>query len=609
LPQGGGTTWEELLRRAYDLAYFLHADRDVALQVAVEALAKLDLAARAQAKRMYYRPVGRPAGDGRRSSPLRSKVVMSRPQLLQRLVYVESERFERQRAERGELDRAARVVLFVKHLVRVSARRNCLYVTVAVARLLYGYSTAESMELLAVLLQDPGRVPDDSYFRSVKKRLIEELRERFPDLRTERCEHGEERFAAADDAAHQRPLVTTCLRRFVPWSTRCAVPDGFAADEQTLPDLVYGGDPDREHPREMNRMHGLLHPRCFARLVRGLALREPDEGLQLPRFAEDEHASGLGTPSRGEPPELSAADLAAAGRELRRRHAALRSVRRDALSLDVDGREADRWHPARPASLHLALPHDPELLEVRAWRQGRHRLVAVHLPAPRPLLAGATSAAARDEEAVLATGWGSSLRLALSWRGESELGWCRLEATYRPSILDRLAAWRPSRWTAPRNRLAAGLAAALLSAVLLTTGLVWFHAAPPPTLVPPTHSPAVPASPLRRGPQGPWRSLALGEVESIFLDDLGDAVQQRQLAAELRTCLQGSGRFRLSGDRETADALLTRADGTPGGLPALRLLDAAGDTLWTWRPSGADPAAAAVTACADLSAAARKEAP
>jgi hypothetical protein len=76
---------DELPTRAFQLAYFLHRERQTATEIAARALNKLQLAATAQGKRLYYRLTGR--ADARKA---RSKVSLGEPQLLQRLVYVES---------------------------------------------------------------------------------------------------------------------------------------------------------------------------------------------------------------------------------------------------------------------------------------------------------------------------------------------------------------------------------------------------------------------------------------------------------------------------------------------------------------------------------------
>src|SRR5204862_4543803 len=124
---------DELPNRAFQLAYFLHRERKTAAEIASRALNKLQLAATAQGKRLYYRLTGR--ADSRKA---RSKVSMGEPHLLQRLVYVESEEYERRKeAAAHNPDRVdgispARhtdlVVYFIKHLVRITTKRNSFYV-------------------------------------------------------------------------------------------------------------------------------------------------------------------------------------------------------------------------------------------------------------------------------------------------------------------------------------------------------------------------------------------------------------------------------------------------------------------------------------------------
>src|SRR6185369_497930 len=89
---------DELPNRAFQLAYFLHRERKTAAEIATRALNKLELAAVAQGKRLYYRLTGR--ADARKA---RSKVSLGEPHLLQRLVYVESEEYERRRETAAQI--------------------------------------------------------------------------------------------------------------------------------------------------------------------------------------------------------------------------------------------------------------------------------------------------------------------------------------------------------------------------------------------------------------------------------------------------------------------------------------------------------------------------
>ncbi len=81
---------EELLNRAFELAYFILGDRPASIYAAMAAMDKLKTASTNQGRRHYYTPTGRSAYP-----PARTKVNLSDLHLLQRLVYVESELFER----------------------------------------------------------------------------------------------------------------------------------------------------------------------------------------------------------------------------------------------------------------------------------------------------------------------------------------------------------------------------------------------------------------------------------------------------------------------------------------------------------------------------------
>ncbi len=89
---------EQLFADAFRLAHFIHAERSVALKIASSALAKLEVAATAQDKRLYYRPRNSPRG---KRDDFRTKVSLTERQLLQRLVYIESEPYEKETERRA----------------------------------------------------------------------------------------------------------------------------------------------------------------------------------------------------------------------------------------------------------------------------------------------------------------------------------------------------------------------------------------------------------------------------------------------------------------------------------------------------------------------------
>ena len=128
---------EEVLNKAYRLAYFLHQDKGIAIRIVTAATLKLNVAMAVQSKRLYYIPVGRfSRGESRRTDAFRNKALFSDLHLLQRLLYGESEPYERQKelaVQAGtsgvhtDGDTASEedlLVYFVKHLVRITTKRN-----------------------------------------------------------------------------------------------------------------------------------------------------------------------------------------------------------------------------------------------------------------------------------------------------------------------------------------------------------------------------------------------------------------------------------------------------------------------------------------------------
>src|SRR5689334_15788767 len=190
LPVRGKTSENNLLESAYQLAHFILGDKDSAELSATAAMARLYVAAVAQDRRYYYVP-----GTGPKAYGARTKVSLNDLHLLQRLVYDETESYERTHEERAPLSDERLLRHFLKHLVRITPKRNSFYVTLGVSRLLHRYSTPEAIELYSLVLQNPSRVKDNYYWRSRKAQLMEEMKTRFGgQIAVTRGAYGEERF-------------------------------------------------------------------------------------------------------------------------------------------------------------------------------------------------------------------------------------------------------------------------------------------------------------------------------------------------------------------------------------------------------------------------------
>jgi hypothetical protein len=382
------TSINEMLNKAFALAYFIHGDKRMALLIATEAMAKLEVATSAQYKRFYYRPTGHSShhqGDAKRS-----KVSFSDLHLLQRLVYVESERHEKQKEQDNHpasINEEDMIVHFIKHLVKITLRRNSFYVALGLSRLLHNYSTSEAMEIYNVVAQDPERVKDDYYYRSRKRLLIGEMKERFGNLiRVHRGPRGEERFQARPATEPCLDLVKRCLHFFTPWQTPCLMPTGFDPTlESILPFSSRGGI--EEDKVEINRIHAILEPDCFERLIRGLGFDAPRVRLEVPCFYISQDTDSDDGP-RARPYDsmrLTEQELLAARGELSDLTARRKRATAGLLRVMVDGIERARLDLSHPDQMQFHIESSAELLEVRGQDADGELLLASHLFIHDPL--------------------------------------------------------------------------------------------------------------------------------------------------------------------------------------------------------------------------------
>lgn len=373
---------EEKLNQAFKLASFIHGERETAISIAMDATAKLEAAIAAQDKRLYY------------EAKSRKKVSLSEEHLLQRLVYLESEPYERakeQASDHTAIDEGTLLVHFIKHLVRITMRRTSFYVTLGLSRVLHNYSTRETMEIYNIVVQDPGRVREDSYYRSRKGILIKELKKRFGDLLSIRNgPHNETRFEVQNDSSRYLDLIRRCLTQFTPWSTRCVIPEDFNPIEHELPHLSFhGSDPDEEHRTEVARMHAILHPSCYQHLINGLhqcqmselSFDDPEQKLQIPRFnlSKNGDPDNGSRPDRKQPEELSEEELAALCRELAEQTARRKQWGTGLLRILVDGEERVRFDPRQTSEVSFRIEEGEELIEIYGQGKDYETLLAVQL--------------------------------------------------------------------------------------------------------------------------------------------------------------------------------------------------------------------------------------
>lgn len=571
--------WRARLERAYDLAYFVLADRDAALETALEALTKLPVVATAQDRRLAYVPKGRARAGQARARAFRTRPLHDEAHLLQRLVYVETERFETRQERAGATGESALLLRYVKHLVRITLKRNSFHVVLGVARLLHRYPTAAALDLHALVMQDAARTPEDDYCRARKRQLMAELQARFgARLRVVGAARGEQRFETRTPTPDEVALVEECLRRFTPWDTPCSLPEHFDARLDELPSLAFSGDdPDREHPVETKRMHALLHPDCLRRLARALRLAAPAERVAVPCFTlhpepprpNDERPAA---PHGSGPPPLTDGDYERAAGRL----AVLRESWGRRLRISIDGGVWVALDLASGAPVELGLEDGAELIEVH---DEQARLVAVCL-----LGAGCPTCqhVVADDGGVLTF--------------EIVQGPPRVRIKGRAAWSRRVVWWfasRAARLHSPRALLPVGALLAVLLALivhwpqrpvasLMRTGEPRASVSAPPALAP-SAAPRVPSATrsgddLLRGTGSSMRRLPEVRALVMHIEAPGAPALETTLRAALVRGLQQH--FEWADAAEQADGLLhVRAS---HGRLHLVLLDPAGRALWRW---------------------------
>ncbi len=442
---------DEILNKAFCLAYFLHPDKATAQGITLAAVLKLDVAMTVQSKRLYYIPMGRfLRGESRRVGGIRNKAIFSDVHLLQRLIYSESEPYERRKelaASAAEpaaqfggrpLDDEDLLVYFVKHLVRITIKRNAFYSTLGVSRLLHNFSTVEAMDIYNAVIGEPERVKDDYYYRSRKGVLMQEMRERFGHLlRVCRRQRGEERFETQHCSSKHRSLVRECLGLFTPWNTRCPVPAEFDPLKTVIAHRTEGGRAD-ESQAEVGRIHSVLHPDCFERLVAGLGHDPPGQRLEIPRFFYQQAEEPPPPRQHRSAPNmnLNAEELADIHNALAEQAGRRQTSPAALMRIVVDGVERATLNPACASSVSFSADESAEIIEIRTAAPTGDLLLATHLLATHECTHDA-----RAQTSSIRLEGGQELSLSIRRRENAATGvaeWL-VDFSYRETSLRRAA--------------------------------------------------------------------------------------------------------------------------------------------------------------------------
>jgi hypothetical protein len=633
---------DELLNRAFELAYFILGDRPASIYVAMAAMDKLKTASSNQGRRLYYTPTGRSAYPA-----ARTKVNLSELHLLQRLVYIESELFERLiEGQRQTVQQDDLIIRYIKHLVRITTKHNSFYVTLGLCRLLYNYSTGDTSEIYNLVLQDPERIRDDYYYRSRKMRLMQEIKDRFGSLvRTQRGLRGEERFQPQEDSQRYASLVKECLTRFTPWHSACALPEELDPKRNVINQLLFeGGDPDKEHAVELNRIHTLIHPECLNRLTAALGLDPVDKRLELPSFFVSNE--GYQPPEdRFNPTGLTEGELDAIRRYLDKHTVHRKQFSQAQLRLLIDGKKQADFELEHSPSVKFDLDDGSELIEIRSIGSLEEQDTSLAVCLLRYDQSGVLPS---DSTVVLGGGQTLSLAVSPSTDASGEARGATLKVDYEPTTLTRptfrslphIRAWLYELANfRPRGRVRIlEPALGLMFVALCAVGLwLYLHSGrgatnpsrvaqlqenrgtetlpfTPPLTAPPTQiEPAPPRKEVHqpqtkgssrgrtsttggadqtkeiervRGTKPRLASAMLLTVKRVYVDPLGDDSFNQQLREKLIGSLRASNRFEIVSNRDDADAVFKGSAKQvlkPGSNSSvvLELVNAGGQVVWS----------------------------
>lgn len=383
---------------AFELAYCIHVDKEIAFFIAEDALEEIPLMLGNQEKNR--KPSEQLSGFwkwGERTRPIRKTVRLTEAQMLQWLVYKHSESWERD-TERGiglyvptEEDM---IVRYLEHLIFLTLRRGSFYVTLAVAQLLHQFDRRETRLFYDVLTQsDSARMKEMGYIGKQRLELLGRVCWRFAQMiQTTQVTSGEKQLLTRPTTQSVISLVHECLRRFTPWESRCVIQAGFAVTD--IPELYFSGsETSDEDVLEMNRIHALLHPDCFARFVDGLRkyvstlpgdnqdrvcnFGALDERLVVPLFS-----NGPDRPSRGDrfqPPMLTQADYIRLERTVETRARRRKSFTPIQLLVYVDYELLQAVEVKRVDRLRFSIPPEAGIIEVRGKDAAEELTLAILL--------------------------------------------------------------------------------------------------------------------------------------------------------------------------------------------------------------------------------------
>jgi hypothetical protein len=354
-------------QRCFNLAWVLFPEEDTARSIAGMAMLRKQRSMIQQDRRLKH------------IAKARTKVLISEEHLLQRLLFETSEPWERRHEAAGSpipLRVEHLAARWVKHAFCISSH-NSFWATIAKCRIVHRYTTAQTRNIYELLLQNPGRGKDDDQYRRVKKRFLQEMKERFHGrVQTVMGQRGEEHFVCMEQPGLLVSRADNWQRAFSPWGASAAlIPAEFDRRRDTLPDLVFHGrHVDEEAAVEVCRIYTVFHPESFLGLAHMFAMIEPTQAIALPEFDMKEKDDNS-TPSDGhsEPPALTERDYGWMENLLEREEHARVVLRPEELLVTIDGAEKEPVDAGGAGTISFPIGERDRLVEIYGI-QGREKV-------------------------------------------------------------------------------------------------------------------------------------------------------------------------------------------------------------------------------------------
>ena len=380
---------EATARWAFQLSYFLLADRRDARSVLYQAAARLYVTTLAQKKRQAKRPKG----------DVHKKLSLTPGPLLQYLIYLCAEPYEDAQEREHQAGAIAlrsedMIVRYIKHLTMLYLERNSFYAAVGQSCVLFDFGTGQAGRLYETLVQgSPAHLDTkgDYSVRDAKRELRRRLARRFGRFLTiYDGARGEQLFVRMNDAGNYFQLVKLCLHRLRPVQKASDpagdwhLPARFDVAAYDLAELQHderNRDPSAEHAAELRRMHVVTHPCCWARLLRALRFNYSRWHMVLPEFnlTKNQNTDRRPPYDRRNPPELTPAELEGLTEMLRSEARRRKGLFSSQLSVTIDGMPRASWSIDRDRIIKIGVEADARVLAISTHDEEGDLLLAQYL--------------------------------------------------------------------------------------------------------------------------------------------------------------------------------------------------------------------------------------